>query len=112
MGELARTLVSLSGPKAVHGIIPSALVKVEDGYRTSLTATNAQAGGKAPERVVIVNESQEGGQLGGSEYGLTTLVPDMHTRKRTMVQKVMEGAPGVGLWFCRADLGRWRRLWR
>ncbi|OJD17543.1 hypothetical protein AJ78_02356 [Emergomyces pasteurianus Ep9510] len=99
MGELARTLVSLSGPKAVHGIIPTALVKVENGYRMSLTATNAQAGGKAPERVVIVDESQEAERkelLGESEYGLTTLVPDMHTRKRTMAQKVMEGGPGSG----------------
>ncbi|KLJ08455.1 hypothetical protein EMPG_16113 [Blastomyces silverae] len=39
---------------------------------------------------------QRGSLLGESEYGLTTLVPDMHTRKRIMAQKVMEGGPGSG----------------
>ena len=29
MGELARTLVSLSGPDAVHGVIPEALIRFE-----------------------------------------------------------------------------------
>ncbi|EER40368.1 lysine decarboxylase-like protein [Histoplasma capsulatum var. duboisii H88] len=99
MGELARTLVSLSGPKAVHGVIPTALVKIENGYRTSLTARD---GGKAPERVIIMSDdnaqggAEAGSSMGESEYGLTTLVPDMHTRKRTMAQKVMDGGPGSG----------------
>lgn len=31
MGEIARTLVSLSGPDAVHGIIPAPLVRYERG---------------------------------------------------------------------------------
>lgn len=36
MGELAKTLVSLSGPDAVHGIIPEALVRYErDQHYTS-----------------------------------------------------------------------------
>lgn len=34
MGEMARTLVSLSGPDAVHGIIPEPLVKYERGMYT------------------------------------------------------------------------------
>ena len=29
MGELSKTLVSLSGPKSVHGIIPRALIRTE-----------------------------------------------------------------------------------
>ena len=29
MGEVAKTLVSLSGPDAVHGIIPEALMRFE-----------------------------------------------------------------------------------
>ncbi|KAH0542437.1 hypothetical protein FGG08_003192 [Glutinoglossum americanum] len=68
MGELARTLVSLSGPSAVHGIIPAALVSLERQ-------------GKAPEE---------------SMYGRTTVVPDMHTRKRMMAQEVVDGGPGGG----------------
>lgn len=31
MGELARTLVAISGPDAVHGVIPAPLVKYERG---------------------------------------------------------------------------------
>ncbi len=30
------------------------------------------------------------------EYGLTTVVADMHTRKRTMARMVIEGGPGSG----------------
>ena len=32
MGEVAKTLVSLSGPESVHGIIPEKLIKREKGY--------------------------------------------------------------------------------
>jgi uncharacterized protein (TIGR00730 family) len=99
MGEIARTLVSLSGPDAVHGIIPRALVSVEPGYKsknqektpsTSSAAATTGGGGKEAERVV--NDSG----TPSSEYGLTTIVADMHTRKRTMAQKVREGGPGSG----------------
>jgi uncharacterized protein (TIGR00730 family) len=72
MGELARTLVSLSGPDSVHGIIPAPLVKHEQ----RLTASDNP-----------INEHL---------YGRTTVVPDMHTRKRLMAQEVIEGGPGGG----------------
>jgi hypothetical protein len=65
VGEVARTLVSLSGPSSVQGIIPRALVKHE---RSSSL----------------------------SDYGKTTIVEDMHTRKRMMAQAVMAGGPGSG----------------
>jgi len=56
MGELSRTLVSLSGPSSVHGIMPRALIKYElDGIVPS-----------------------------NSIYGHTTIVADMHTRKAMM----------------------------
>ncbi|GFF40809.1 LOG family protein YJL055W [Aspergillus udagawae] len=95
MGELARTLVSLSGPQAVYGIIPKALVEVEEGYKdidrqrgtTKDASLNKQ--GKAAERVVSDSIKE-------SDYGLVTIVPDMHTRKRLMAQKVLEGGPGSG----------------
>ena len=75
MGELARTLVSLSGPHAVHGIIPEALIKYEqDGNGTS--------GGKT--------------SIDEALYGKTTVVPDMHTRKQLMAKSVIEGGPGSG----------------
>ncbi|KAI9822244.1 MAG: hypothetical protein M1832_003067 [Thelocarpon impressellum] len=69
MGEVARTLVSLSGPQAVHGIIPAPLMRLEQG------------GSSAPDEAI---------------FGRTTVVADMHTRKRAMAREVMEGGPGGG----------------
>ncbi|KAG7142536.1 Bifunctional cytokinin biosynthesis protein like [Verticillium longisporum] len=61
MGEVAKTLVSLSGPGAVHGIIPEALVK----YERSDKMHDASPGLQVPDESV---------------YGRTTIVNDMHTR--------------------------------
>ena len=95
MGEVARVLVSLSGPKAVHGIIPRALVKVAtvSGMREHQGTSDSKAAGKAAERVVDAVEAEG---IPESEYGVTTIVPDMHTRKRLMATKVLEGGPGSG----------------
>ncbi|KAB8215810.1 cytokinin riboside 5'-monophosphate phosphoribohydrolase LOG [Aspergillus novoparasiticus] len=97
MGELARTLVSLSGPQAVHGIIPRALVKVEPGYNNAQEERNPSTvvSGKEAERVVKEPMGKIG-TLKESEYGYTTIVPDMHTRKRMMAEKIREGGPGSG----------------
>ncbi|KAI0977221.1 hypothetical protein F4678DRAFT_468445 [Xylaria arbuscula] len=79
MGEVAKTIVSINGPSAVHGIIPEALVKWE---RDDTYATKKDANGyHVPEESV---------------YGRTTVVKDMHTRKRMMAQEVLEGGPGSG----------------
>ncbi|KAK8135871.1 hypothetical protein PG984_003811 [Apiospora sp. TS-2023a] len=79
MGEVAKTIVSISGPSAVHGIIPEALVKWErDDTYSSKTDSN---GYHLPEENV---------------YGKTTVVKDMHTRKKMMAQEVLESAPGSG----------------
>ena len=83
MGEVARTMVSLSGPDSVHGIIPSPLVKYERkasfGDVTNITSNNT---------------SQKHGSVGA--YGKVTQVEDMHTRKKMMAQEVMTGGPGSG----------------
>lgn len=84
MGELARTLVSLSGPESVHGVIPEALVRLEALYDAS-TAT--AAGGNGPEIGDIIKEEQ---------YGKTTVVKDMHARKARMASLVQAGGPGSG----------------
>ncbi len=42
MGEIAKTLVSLSGPDSVHGIIPEALVKYERDPTYTSTGVNGQ----------------------------------------------------------------------
>lgn len=75
MGEIARTLVSLSGVEAVHGIIPEALIKHEQNGAGATDAKNT---------------------IDNQVYGRTTVVPDMHTRKQLMAKKVMEGGPGSG----------------
>ncbi|KAJ5279945.1 hypothetical protein N7478_005317 [Penicillium angulare] len=98
MGEVARTLVSLSGPKAVHGVIPRALVKIStksNGNGNGEIAPNGAGAGKAAERVVSEAMAEDDG-IPESEYGVTTIVPDMHTRKRLMATKVLEGGPGSG----------------
>ena len=76
MGEIARTLVSLSGPDSVHGIIPAPLVKYERGPDSDVALDGA-----IPEYNV---------------YGKTTVVKDMHTRKQMMAQEVLAGASGSG----------------
>ena len=65
MGEVSRTLVSLSGPSAVHGIIPGDLVTVE----RKRSAVNSDEG----ERT--------------KAYGSLTVVKDMHTRKSMMAEE-------------------------
>lgn len=80
MGEVARTLVSLSGPDAVHGIIPEALVKYERDP-TYTSSTTDGTGLAIPEEAT---------------FGRTTIVADMHTRKKMMAQEVIAGGPGSG----------------
>ena len=99
MGELAKTLVSLSGPSSVHGVIPKALIRMEKGYDG--TPIGEAGKRKEAEKTVSREEMEEvnehrHGQLKESEWGQTSVVPDMHTRKRLMAQKVMEGGPGCG----------------
>jgi len=81
MGEVARTLVSLSGPESVHGVIPEALVQFEQEGRPG-TASASE-----PKTTTKIDETI---------YGRTTVVPDMHTRKQMMAKEVMEGGPGSG----------------
>ena len=75
MGEVARTLVSLSGPQSVHGIIPAPLVEFEQNHDP------ANPGSHSIDEAI---------------YGRTTVVKDMHTRKQMMAREVIEGGPGGG----------------
>lgn len=78
MGEIARTLVSLSGPDSVSGIIPSPLVQFEQEGRPGTASAN------------------KGCSIDENVYGRMTVVRDMHTRKQLMAKKVIEGGPGSG----------------
>jgi uncharacterized protein (TIGR00730 family) len=103
MGEVSRTLVSLSGPKSVHGIIPRALIRSEkDPNARVAIPTNGEP--KRAERTMSSEQLQRIDSSGDpdaqivpeSEFGQTTIVPDMHTRKRMMANAVQAGAPGSG----------------
>lgn len=75
MGEVARTLVSLSGPSSVHGIIPEPLVRYEQSHDENSSSKHT---------------------IDESVYGRTTVVKDMHTRKQMMAREVIAGGPGGG----------------
>jgi uncharacterized protein (TIGR00730 family) len=77
MGEVAKSLVALSGPTSVHGIIPAPLVKYERG----------------PDSTIVNDPSFLPDY---NTYGKTTVVKDMHTRKQMMAQEVLAGAEGSG----------------
>jgi len=79
MGELAKTLVSLSGPESVHGIIPAALMKFERNFSDEGASKEALS--------KVIDEKT---------FGRTTVVKDMHTRKHMMAQEVIEGGVGGG----------------
>lgn len=111
MGELAQTLVSLSGPASVHGVIPRALIRTEKGYEGTSIGEQAKcvekerkgsSAGKDAEKTVTIDEWRKidtgsgGHVLQESAFGRTTVVPDMHTRKRLMAQEVVQGGPGSG----------------
>ncbi|GIZ48784.1 hypothetical protein CKM354_001183100 [Cercospora kikuchii] len=82
MGEVASNLVRLSGPESVHGIIPNALMAFERKY------TN--------EEDCKENGMTEQKQKDDEKFGKTTIVPDMHTRKKKMVEEVLAGGKGSG----------------
>ncbi|KAF1967364.1 lysine decarboxylase-like protein-like protein [Bimuria novae-zelandiae CBS 107.79] len=75
MGEVARTLVSLSGPDSVHGIIPQPLVKYEQNHDPNDPTAH---------------------KIDASIYGRTTIVASMHERKSLMAREVLSGGPGGG----------------
>jgi uncharacterized protein (TIGR00730 family) len=104
MGELSKTLVSLSGPKSVLGIIPRALIRTEkDGTLRNGEAHTDSPMLKAERSMSFEDLERIDGQddpdkkiVPESEFGVTTIVPDMHTRKRMMAQAVQGGGPGSG----------------
>lgn len=78
MGEVAKTICSISGPESVHGIMPEAMVQHERDNNYQTVNHNDQ---------VVPTESL---------YGRTTIVKDMHARKKLMAENVFSGGPGSG----------------
>lgn len=102
MGELAKSVVSISGPKAVEGIIPRALIQSEKDV--SMRSETSRASARKPERTMSEEELERIDSntdpdvhiVPESEFGVTTIVPDMHTRKRMMAYRVEHGGAGSG----------------
>ena len=116
MGEVARTLVKLSGKDSVIGVIPASLLGVErpgenpsekkNNEKQSLLPRNwarrmglsnsgagAGAAGKAAEPP---NKAETSKLLLDSEFGHVIIVPDLQTRKKKMMELVRDGGPGSG----------------
>ena len=105
---VAKTLVQRKGPKSVHGIIPRALIRTEkDG---TLRNGEAQPEPETKPKIersmtseelerITSNTSQEDPDkkiVPENKFGATTIVPDMHTRKRMMAASVEAGGAGSG----------------
>lgn len=88
MGELAKTLVALSGPDSVHGVIPQGIMRYE---RPEVSGNEVE-----PQELGGAQKSVTSDPMRESEYGRTTVVQDMQTRKRMMAKEVMDGGPGSG----------------
>ncbi|KAH7370642.1 hypothetical protein BKA65DRAFT_532240 [Rhexocercosporidium sp. MPI-PUGE-AT-0058] len=81
MGEVARTLVSLSGPSSVQGIIPAPLMQQEQRTDETIKTTYEGREIEVPDEKI---------------YGRTMIVKDMHSRKQEMAKRVISGGPGSG----------------
>lgn len=84
MGGIAREMVSLPAPTAVQGFIPEALIAKHPEASAISTRNSKQA-----ERQVSEVDAQ-------NNFGNLTIVSDMHTRKRLMLEQVLQGGPGSG----------------
>lgn len=102
MGEVAKTFVARNGPSSVDGIIPRALVRIEKDPSTRNDSPTPAPNGdvKQAERTMtreqLMRANTDEGLIPQSEYGKTIIVPDMHTRKRMMAERVTSGGPGSG----------------
>lgn len=112
MGELAQTLVSLSGPDSVHGIIPQGILEYErpegaisDYGLLSKTENPRRKTDRFWARFGFfsrsnANKKQNSQQitdlLSESQFGRTTIVRDMQLRKKQMAREVANGGPGSG----------------
>lgn len=101
MGEVARTLVKLSGQDAVMGVTPAQLLSWERPDASAgeektkgntkvpgpwLRRMGQKGGGDVEEAKLLLNE----------EFGHVTIVPDIQIRKKYMMELIRDGGPGSG----------------
>ncbi|KAG7009442.1 hypothetical protein G7Y79_00002g005570 [Physcia stellaris] len=99
MGELARTLVGLSGKDSVQGIIPSSMLHLErpetDSKDRKLPRNWSRRIGLQGDPAAREKKDGEAQNL-EDEYGRVTIVRDLQARKKEMMELVKEGGPGSG----------------
>lgn len=101
MGELAKKMVSLSGPESVLGIIPAAIMPAE---RPDPAGGTAKEPAKKKTWTAWIKETfkntkkakEEMSLLNEETYGRTKIVSDMSARKRSMIEEVVSGGSGSG----------------
>lgn len=100
MGELAKNLVTLSGPDSVHGIIPRTYLNIE---RPEGAIEEKQDNGGRKKawlsRILpdlTIKKTVEPALLSEAVYGRTTIVGDVQMRKKMMANLVAKGGPGSG----------------
>ncbi|SCV00353.1 LANO_0F06414g1_1 [Lachancea nothofagi CBS 11611] len=81
MGEIAKATMGPEADGSVHGIIPNALVSRE---RTEDSPADKVSVSSFNDEIKKSVENHNGLTPLSREYGVTTIVPDMHTRKRMM----------------------------
>lgn len=99
MGELAKTMVALSGPQSVHGIIPRTYLSIERPEEAA--EVHILEDGKKGWLGRIMRESTKenvnvSALLSEEVYGKTTIVGDVQIRKKMMANQIDTGGPGSG----------------
>lgn len=105
MGELARTLVALSGPDSVQGIIPRGILDLErpDGtvnVRQDRSRSSEKKGVLARLGFKRQKSSAMAPDISSLQkediFGRVVVVSDMQARKKRMAQEVAHAGPGSG----------------
>lgn len=109
MGEVSKTLVSLSGKYSVHGVIPSSILPVERPESAVTISRYGDSQGKKrwtkrlglalrlqePTATPLRSQTQSA-LLSEEKYGMTILVPSLAARKQLMCTLTSSGGPGSG----------------
>lgn len=109
MGELSKTLVSLSGKDSVQGVIPMSILPDERPEGVAPTAKGGKELGKKKwiDRITLVarvpksiitpdSPPRQSALLSEEKYGVTTVVPSLSARKQLMCTLTSSGGPGSG----------------
>ncbi|KAL8837240.1 MAG: hypothetical protein Q9170_002613 [Blastenia crenularia] len=109
MGEVARTLVKLSGKDAVTGVIPSSMLGKERPDTSTSTPSPKKEkkllGNWAKRMDGSSGDHEELRRLLEEEYGRAIIVADLQDRKKKMIELVRDGGPGSGFVALSGGLG-------